>query len=90
MAKMKPKARVVLYTKTNCGLCEKMKEQMAAANCDELYTLEELDIEQDADLFARYRYEIPVLCINDVEAFRHTLATEEFKAYVTSLSGTQS
>ena len=86
---MKPKARVVLYTKPNCTLCKEMKGQMAAANCDALYTLEEVNIEQDADLFALYRYEIPVLCINDVQAFRHTLAAEEFRAYVTSLSGTQ-
>jgi len=52
-----------------------------------LYTLEEVDIEQDARVFELYRYEIPVLCINGVEAFRHRLAADEFKAYVTSLFG---
>ena len=82
---MIPKVRVVLYTKADCALCEEMKEQMAQANCAELYTLEELDIEKDAELFARYRYEIPVLCINGVEAFRHRLSADEFRAYVTSL-----
>jgi glutaredoxin len=85
---MKTKARAVLYTKTNCGLCEKMKEQMKFANCEELYTLEEVDIEQDAELFARYRYEIPVLSINGVEAFRHRLQAGEFRAYISSLSDT--
>ena len=82
---MIPKVRAVLYTKADCTLCEEMKEQMAQANCAELYTLEELDIEQDAELFARYRYEIPVLCINGVEAFRHRLSADEFRVYVTSL-----
>lgn len=86
---MKPKARVVLYTKSNCGLCEKMKEQMALANCDELYTLEEVDIEKDAEVYERYRYEIPVLRINGVEAFRYRLKAEEFRAYLTSLADTQ-
>jgi hypothetical protein len=80
------KVRIVLYTKAGCGLCEEMKAEMRKAGCDALYNLEELDIENDASLFARYRYEIPVLCINGVEAFRHRLTAEEFRAYVTSLS----
>jgi len=42
---MGPKVRVVLYTKPNCGLCEEMKAQMAEAGVDELYELEEFDIE---------------------------------------------
>jgi len=77
--------RVVLYTKTRCGLCEEMKAEMKNAGVEELYTLEEVDIEKDAELFSRYRYDIPVLCINGVEAFRHRLKPDEFKAYLTSL-----
>jgi glutaredoxin len=76
---MKTKARLVLYTKKDCGLCNKMREQMALANCAELYTLEEVDIERDPELFARYRYEIPVLWINGAEAFRHRLTPEDFE-----------
>ena len=82
---MEAKVRIVLYTKADCSLCEEMKAEMHKAGCDALYTLEELDIEKDANLFARYRYEIPVLCINGVEAFRHRLTAEDFRAYVTSL-----
>ena len=80
------KARVVLYTKNNCGLCEKMKAEMARAACDESYTLEEVDIEKDAELLARYRYEIPVLFINGREAFRHRLSSDEFRARINSAS----
>ncbi len=86
---MNEKARVVLYTKANCGLCEKMKKQMRLAHCDDLYALQEVDIEDDPELFARYRYEIPVLFINGAEAFRHRLQAEEFRAYITSLSDAQ-
>lgn len=85
---MQVRARAVLYSKKDCGLCEKMKEQMAAANCAQLYALEEVDIEADPELFTQYKYEIPVLTINGVEAFRHRLSAEEFRAYVTSLSET--
>jgi glutaredoxin len=79
--------RIVIYTKAECGLCEEMKQQMREANCSELYELVEVDIEGDAQMFTQYRYEIPVLSINGVEAFRHRLTAEDFRAYVTSLSG---
>ena len=73
------KARVILYTKPGCHLCDVMKAQMRAANCEELYSLEEVNIETDAELWARYRYEIPVLLVNGAETFRYRLKSEEFK-----------
>ena len=82
---MQEKVRVVLYTKPGCGLCDKMKRQMQNADIENLYTLEEVNIETDAETFARYRYEIPVLLIDGVEAFRHRLTADDFRAYVTSL-----
>lgn len=82
---MGPRVRVVLYTKPGCGLCEEMKDEMSNADCFGLYMLEEINIESDPELLARYRYEIPVLFINGVEAFRHRLRRDEFKAYVTAL-----
>jgi hypothetical protein len=63
-----------------------MKEVMSGSGCDGLYTLEELDIQSDPELFARYQYEIPVLFINGVEAFRHRIRGDEFSAYVTALA----
>jgi hypothetical protein len=73
---------VVLYTKHGCGLCEEMKVEMTQAGCDELYRLEEVDITTDPELFARYRYDIPVLLMNGVERFRHRLTAERFRAAV--------
>jgi len=52
---------------------------MAKANCSELYELEEINIESDVDLLARYRYDIPVLMIDGVEAFRHRVTAEAFR-----------
>jgi glutaredoxin len=81
--------RIVLYTKPGCGLCIDMKQEIKSADCAELYTFEEVDIQNDPELFARYRYEIPVLCINGVEAFRHRLRADDFRAYVNALVGEQ-
>ena len=83
---MASRIRVVLYTSARCGLCEDMKADMKKAGVEALYTLEEVDIEKDAEIFSRYRYDIPVLFINGVEAFRHRLKPDEFRAYLTSLA----
>lgn len=59
-----------------------MKKEMAKADCDELYKLEEINIEGNTELFARYRHDIPVLMIDGVEAFRHRLTADAFRAYL--------
>ena len=87
---MPSRIRVVLYTKSGCSLCEEMKAAMSKAGCTALYTLEEVDIESEPELFARYQYEIPVLFINGVEAFRHRLRPDEFRAYLAALVSEQS
>ena len=84
---MAEKAQLILYTKPGCHLCDEMKREMKRAGCAELYVLEEVNIETESVLLERYRYEIPVLLIDGVEAFRHCLRAEDFKA---KLSGHQS
>lgn len=51
---------------------------MRAAGCAHLYTLEEINIEDDLGLLARYGCDIPVITINGVEAFKHGLSAKEF------------
>ena len=77
---MTEKAQLILYTKPGCHLCDEMKQEMQRAGCAELYGMEEVNIETDPDLLARYRDEIPVLLIDGVEAFRHRLRAADFKA----------
>ena len=84
---MAEKARVILYTKAGCHLCDEMKREIQRAGCAELYELDEVNIQGNSDLLARYLYEIPVLLIDGVEAFRHRLRAEDFKA---TLTGRQS
>ena len=84
---MTEKAQLILYTKPGCHLCDEMKREIQQAGCAELYALDEVNIETDLDLLARYRYEIPVLLIDGGEAFRHRLRAKDFKA---RLAGRQS
>ena len=73
--------KVVLYSKLGCHLCEEAKAAIAAAGC-EGYSLEEINIETDPDLLRRYRFEIPVITIDGVEAFRNRVSSEEFRAAI--------
>ena len=71
--------RVVIYSRPGCHLCEEAKQAIQTAECSEEYTLEEINIESDPELLRLYRYEIPVITIDGVEAFRHRLTADEFK-----------
>jgi glutaredoxin len=82
---MKDKAHVILYSKPGCHLCEVMKAEMTRAGCNELYELEEINIESDPALLARYRNEIPILLIDRSEVFKHRLSADAFREYLTHL-----
>lgn len=77
-------AHVTIYTKPGCHLCDEMKSEIARADCAEAFDLKEVNIESDAELFARYRFDIPVLLINGVEMFRHRLTADAFRESVTT------
>jgi len=84
------KAQVTLYTKPGCHLCEEMRREMLTAGCEGEYTLEEVNIESDEGLWQRYRFDIPVLTINGVEAFRHRLKAQEFRDKLRALGHDES
>ena len=84
---MSEKLKVTIYSKPNCHLCEEAKAVMRDAGCSDLFAVEEVNIETDAELFARYRYDIPVIMIEGTEAFRHRLTAEEFKSHILRRSG---
>jgi glutaredoxin len=73
---------VVIYSKPGCHLCEEMKAELRRAGCEELYSIREIDIESDPDLHSLYKNDIPVLLIDGIEAFRHRLRAEDFKARI--------
>lgn len=81
------KARVTIYTKPGCHLCEEAKREIHAARCEGDYTLEEVNIESDPELTRRYGWEIPVVAINGTLAFKYRLTAAEFKRAVKSFVG---
>jgi glutaredoxin len=75
----RPKAQVKLYTRPGCHLCEEAKHEMAAAECRDLYDLEEINIDTDRELRRRYGWDIPVVTINGTPAFKHRLTRAAFR-----------
>ncbi len=52
---------ITFYHKEGCHLCEKTRRQLQRLEQEMALIVEEVDITQDPDLYARYRYLIPVI-----------------------------
>ena len=52
---------------------------MTAAACRDLYELEEIDVDTDAELRRRYGWDVPVVTINGALAFKHRLTRDAFR-----------
>jgi glutaredoxin len=78
------KAQVRLYTRPGCHLCEEARAAMLAAGCEGEYEFEEVNIDEDPLLQARYALKIPVITINGREAFVYRLSPAEFKQQIHS------
>lgn len=81
------KAHVIIYSRPGCHLCEEAKQAIESAQCANEYTLEEINIESEAALLARYRFDIPVITIDGQEAFRHRLTSVEFRKKLLQAAG---
>jgi glutaredoxin len=72
------KARVIIYSRPGCHLCDEAKAAILSAGCSDQFTLEEVNIESDEELLRKYKYDIPVVAINGVESFIHRVDPKEF------------
>jgi glutaredoxin len=84
---MRKRTQVLLYTRPGCHLCEEAKREIAAAGCSDQYELEEINIDDDPALVERYGWEIPVVTINGIKAFKYRLTAAEFKSKLHRLGG---
>jgi len=78
------KAHVIVYSRPGCHLCDDAIAAIRAAECDDAFTFEEVNIESSRDLLLKYQFDIPVITINDVEAFRHRVDPKKFKELLRS------
>ena len=79
-----PTRHIIIYSRPGCHLCEEAKAVIQGAGCSDRFTLEEINIESDEGLLRKYKYDIPVILIDGVEAFRHRVDVNQFKIRVIS------
>ncbi len=73
------RAQVVIYSRPGCHLCEEAKREILAAGVAHEFDLVEVNIDDDPRLAARYGWDIPVVAVNGVVAFKHRLTAAEFR-----------
>lgn len=75
---------LTLYSKPGCHLCEELRATIDELQPEFGFTIDEVDITSDANLFARYRYEIPVLVKDGREIARGRISDRELIGWLKS------
>jgi hypothetical protein len=70
---------VEIFSKENCHLCEEAKAVITRVKADTEFEISITDINLDPDIFEKYKYEIPVIHINGVIAFKYKVDETEFR-----------
>jgi glutaredoxin len=72
-------ATVKIYSRPGCHLCEVAKSNILSAGCEGEFVLEEINIDNDAAALQQFQYDIPVVFINGVKAFKHEAPSADFR-----------
>lgn len=57
---------ITLYTKSRCHLCDEMKSHILKLSNEIKFTYQEVDIENNKELYEKYKDKIPVLFVNEI------------------------
>ena len=60
---------VTLYGRPGCHLCDDARDALLRIGATQPFTLQEVDIESDDELFKRYLERIPVVALDGEELF---------------------
>ena len=80
---------LTLYTRADCHLCDQMKAVIERVAASAPLALEEVDIDSDTSLQARYGHDIPVLVIDDAEVARHRVDERRLRELLRNAEGTR-
>ena len=72
--------RLTLYGRPDCHLCHEMRAVVDAVAGEWGVACEEVDVDTDPALAARYGAEVPVLCVNGRVAFRYRVDAAALRA----------
>ena len=70
---------VTLYGRDGCHLCDDARAALERVRATHPFRLEEVDIEADDDLHARYLERIPVVALDGEELFQYFVDEEALR-----------
>ncbi|MCX9025488.1 MAG: glutaredoxin family protein [Candidatus Methanoperedens sp.] len=70
---------ITIYSKKNCHLCDIAKEALINIRKEFPFSLIEVDIEKDREIFEKYKYLIPVIEIDGEKTFTYKVNEDELK-----------
>jgi glutaredoxin len=70
---------VTIYSRPGCQLCEEAKTQMAPLLQEFGARLTEINIDEDAQLRARYDFDVPVIFVGARKAAKHRVDLVQFR-----------
>ena len=71
-------AKVVIYSKPGCHLCDLVKDQLLKLRVEHAFELHERNILSDPEDYEKFKNEIPVIFINGKKAFKYSVDDDEF------------
>jgi glutaredoxin len=78
---------VTLYSRPGCHLCEEAKTQLAPLLKEFGARLTEINIDEDAELRARYDFDVPVIFLAARKAAKHRIDLVQFRRQLHDASG---
>lgn len=71
--------KIRIYSKPDCHLCDEAKETIQRVTKRLPIEIEVINIEKDPELLNQYRYDIPVIFLDDRKIFKHRVNEEKLK-----------
>ena len=75
---------IEIFSKENCQLCDEAKSVIKKVKMSIEFDFIEIDITKDKEIFEKYKYDIPVIHLNGVIAFKHRLNELDLKNKILS------
>lgn len=72
-------AHVTVYSKPGCHLCEEAVRALTQLQAETSFTLEEINIQDDPELFAEYGEQIPVVLLDGEVLFEYTVDEDRLR-----------
>ncbi|MCI0443635.1 glutaredoxin family protein [bacterium] len=71
--------KIKILSKPDCHLCDEAKEAIERVTKRLPIEMEVIDIEKDPELFNQYRYDIPVIFLDERKIFKHRVDEQKLK-----------